>query len=133
MPNAVESLQMNLNPYLMGGSSITLMAFTGTEPEYSVEDNLNAVTANLFLNIEPEPINTPHHQIFKTKDSTLITYINQIFLNHIHENNMRDNLDQITHLKITMFTHKIQLIQTNTNQRKFKMKNHYHIIFNNMK
>ena len=62
MPNAAESLQMILNPYLMGGSSITsnkpLMIFTGTDPEYSVEDYLNAVTANLILNIGPEPINT---------------------------------------------------------------------------
>ena len=66
MPNAAESLQMTMNPYLMGGSSIKsnkpLMVFTGTDPEYSVEDHLNAVTANLFLNIGPEPINTPLHQ-----------------------------------------------------------------------
>ena len=45
MPNAAESLQMTMNPYLMGGSSITsnksLMVFTGTDPEYSVEDYLN--------------------------------------------------------------------------------------------
>ena len=45
MPNAAESPQMTMNPYLMGGSSITsnkpLMIFTGTE------DYLNAVTANL--------------------------------------------------------------------------------------
>ena len=45
MPNAAESPQMTMNPYLMGGSSITsnkpLMVFTGTE------DYLNAVTANL--------------------------------------------------------------------------------------
>ena len=58
-----ESLQMTMNPYLMGGSSITsikpLMIKTGTDPEYSVEDYLNAVTANLILNIGPEPINTP--------------------------------------------------------------------------
>ena len=38
------------------------MVFTGTDPEYSVEDYLNAVTANLILNIGPEPINTPLHQ-----------------------------------------------------------------------
>ena len=66
MPNAVESLQMTMNPYLMGGSAIQpnepLMVFTGTEPEYSVEDNLDAVTANLILNIGPEPINMPIHQ-----------------------------------------------------------------------
>ena len=66
IPNAAESLQMTMNPYLMGGSSITsnkpLMVFTGTDPEYSVEDYLNAVTANLILNIGPEPINTPLHQ-----------------------------------------------------------------------
>ena len=50
MPNAAESLQMTMNPYLMGGSSKSsnkpLMVFTGTDPEYSVEDYLNAVTAN---------------------------------------------------------------------------------------
>ena len=50
----------------MGGSSVTsnkpLMVFTGTDPEYSVEDYLNAVTANLSLNIGPELINTPLHQ-----------------------------------------------------------------------
>ena len=66
MPNAAESLQMTMNPYLMGGSSITsnkpLMVFTGTDPEYSVEDYLNAITANLILNIGPEPIITPLHQ-----------------------------------------------------------------------
>ena len=67
IPNAPESpLQMTMNPYLMGGLSITsnkpLMVFTGTDPEYSVEDYLNAVTANLILNIGPEPINTPFHQ-----------------------------------------------------------------------
>ena len=37
MPNAAESLQMTMNPYLIGGSSITshkpLMVFTGTDPE----------------------------------------------------------------------------------------------------
>ena len=51
MPNAAESLQMTMNPYLMGGSSITsdkpLNVFTGTDPEYSVADYLNAVTASL--------------------------------------------------------------------------------------
>ena len=52
MPHAAESLQLTMNPHLMGGSSITsnkpLMVFTGTYPEYSLEDYLNAVTANLF-------------------------------------------------------------------------------------
>ena len=50
MPHAAESLQMSMNPYLMEGSSITsnkpLMVLTGTDPEYSVEDYLNAVTSN---------------------------------------------------------------------------------------
>ena len=39
--NAAESLQMTMNPYVMGGSSISsnnpLMVFTGTDPEYSVK------------------------------------------------------------------------------------------------
>ena len=76
MPNAAESLQMTRNPYLMGGSSITsnkpLMLFTGTDPEYSVEDYLNAVTANLILNIGPEPINTPLHQNWIHRRTALI-------------------------------------------------------------
>ena len=66
MPHSAESLQMTMNPYLMGESSISsykpLVAFSGTDPEYSVEDYLNAVTANLILNIGPEPVNTPLHQ-----------------------------------------------------------------------
>ena len=76
MPNAAESLQMTMNPYLMGGSSKTsnkpLMVFTGTDPEYSVEDYLNAVTANLILNIGPEPINTPLHQNWIHRCTALI-------------------------------------------------------------
>ena len=60
----------------MGGSSITsnkpLMVFTGTDPEYSVEDYLNAVTANLILNIGPEPINTPLHQNWIHRHTALI-------------------------------------------------------------
>ena len=76
MPNAAESLQMTMTPYLMGGSSITsnkqLMVFTGTDPEYSVEDYLNAVTANLILNIGPEPINTPLHQNWIHRRTALI-------------------------------------------------------------
>ena len=76
MPNAAESLQMTMNLYLMGGSSITsnkpLMVFTGTDPEYSVEDYLNAVTANLVLNIGPEPINTPLHQNWIHRRTALI-------------------------------------------------------------
>ena len=37
IPNTTESLQMTMNPCLMGGSSIKykkpLMVFTGTDPE----------------------------------------------------------------------------------------------------
>ena len=37
MPHAAESLQMTMNPYLMGGSSITskkpLMIITGKDPD----------------------------------------------------------------------------------------------------
>ena len=65
-PHAAESLLMTMIPYLMGGSSKTsnkpLMVFTGTDPENSVKDYLNAVTANLTLNIGPEPVNTQLHQ-----------------------------------------------------------------------
>ena len=76
IPNAAESLQMTMNPYLMGGSSIASnkpwMVFTGTDPEYSVEDHLNAVTVNLILNIGPEPINTPLHQNWIHRRTALI-------------------------------------------------------------
>ena len=60
----------------MGGSSITsnkpLIVFTGTDSEYSVEDYLNAVTANLILNIGPEPINTPLHKKWIHRRTALI-------------------------------------------------------------
>ena len=65
-----------MNPYLMDGSSITSkkpwMVFTGTDPEYSVEDYLNAVTANLFSSIGPEPIITPLHQKWIHRRTALI-------------------------------------------------------------
>ena len=42
IPNATDSVQTTMNPYLMSGSSISsnkpLMVLTGTDPEYSVED-----------------------------------------------------------------------------------------------
>ena len=76
IPNAAESLQMTMNPYLMGGSSISsnkpLMLFTGTDPEYSVEDYRNAVTANLILNIGPESANTPFYQNWIHRRTALI-------------------------------------------------------------
>ena len=76
MPLAAESLQMTMNPYLMGGLSITsnkpLMVFTGTDPEYSVVDFLNAVLANLILNIGNEPVNTPLHQNWIHRRTALI-------------------------------------------------------------
>ena len=53
MIHAAESLKVTMNPYFMGGSSITsnkpLMVFTLTNPDYSAEDYLNAVTAVLTL------------------------------------------------------------------------------------
>ena len=76
MPHAAESLQMTMNPYLIGGSSITsnkpLMVFTGTDPEYSVEYYLNAVTANSISNIGPEPVKTPLHQNWIHRRTALI-------------------------------------------------------------
>ena len=60
----------------MGGSSISsnkpLMVFTGTDPEYSVEDYLSAVTANQNLNIGPEPVNKPLHQNWINRRTALI-------------------------------------------------------------
>ena len=60
----------------MGGSSISLnkplLVFTGTDPEYSVENYLNAVTAILILNIGHEPLNTALHQNWIHRRKALI-------------------------------------------------------------
>ena len=48
------------------------MVFTGTDSEYSVEDYLNAVTANLIWNIGTEPINTPLHQNWIHRRTALV-------------------------------------------------------------
>ena len=61
--NAAESLQMTINPYL---------GFLGTGPKNSVEDYLNTVIANLFLVIGPEPVNTPLHQNWIQRRTTII-------------------------------------------------------------
>ena len=77
IPNTLESLQMTMNSYLMGGWIIphikqTTMNFTGIDHEYSAEDYLTAVTANLILNIGPEPNNTPLHQNWIHRRKALI-------------------------------------------------------------
>ena len=76
IPNTAKSLQMTINPYIIGGASLTsnkpLMVFTGTDPENSVEDYLNAVTANLFLIIGPESVKTPLHQNWTDRRTALI-------------------------------------------------------------
>ena len=60
--NTVQSLQIRMNPFLMGELSISsnepLMVFTGADSEYSVEGYLNTVTVNLIFNIDPQPKNT---------------------------------------------------------------------------
>ena len=48
------------------------MVVTGTDPEHSVEDFLNAVTANLNLNIGPESINAPLQQNWIHRRTALI-------------------------------------------------------------
>ena len=48
------------------------MVFTVTDLEDSVEDYLNAVTANLILNIGPEPVNTRRHQNWIHRSTALI-------------------------------------------------------------
>ena len=48
------------------------MILTGTDPEYSLEDYLNAVTANLILNIGPEPVYMPLHQNWIHRRTALI-------------------------------------------------------------
>ena len=77
MPNAAESLQMTMNPYLMGGSSISsnkpLMVFTGTDPEYS--DPSISYPANLQGNLPIIPLFTfpppqsPHDNTSSSMDS----------------------------------------------------------------
>ena len=60
----------------MGGSSISsnkhIMVFTGTDPEYSVEVYLNAVTAKLILKMGTEPVKTPNHQNWIHRRTALI-------------------------------------------------------------
>ena len=51
------------------------MVFTGTDPEYSVEDYLNAFTANLISNIGPQPVNTQLHQNWIHRRTALIQAI----------------------------------------------------------
>ena len=67
---------MSMNPYLLGGSSISskkpLMVFTGTDPEYSVEFLFKAFTANLILNIGPELVKTTLHQNWIHRRTALI-------------------------------------------------------------
>ena len=48
--------------------------YSQADPEYSAENYLNAVTANLILNIgpEPEPVNTPLHQNWILRRTALI-------------------------------------------------------------
>ena len=48
------------------------MLFTGTDPEHSVEEYLNAVAANLILDIGPESVNTPLHQNWIHRRTSLI-------------------------------------------------------------
>ena len=48
------------------------MVCTGTDPEYSVENYLNAVTSNLILNIGFEPVKTPLHQTLIHRRTALI-------------------------------------------------------------
>ena len=48
------------------------MVFLGADPDYSVEDYLNAVAANLIFNIGPEPVNTPIHQNWIRRRTALI-------------------------------------------------------------
>ena len=67
---------MTKNLYLRGESSITLNKllknFNSYRPESSVEDYLNAVTANLISNIVPEPVDTRHYQIFIHRRAAVI-------------------------------------------------------------
>ena len=65
-PTTTESLKMTGNPCLRGKSSIKiskiLIVLTGKYPENSIAGYLIDVSANLILNIGPEPINTIFHQ-----------------------------------------------------------------------
>ena len=67
---------MTVNPYLRGGSlkssNKPLMIFAGRKFENSIEDYLNAVTANFILNIGPEPVNLPLHQNWIHRRTALI-------------------------------------------------------------
>ena len=140
-----------MNLYIMGGSAVSsnkpLRIFTGTDSDYSVEDYLNAVTANLMTNkhhirnqphySEDEeyyhPINNDSIKISKTINGTLINQtllINQTFSNHMHETNKDDKQDRTQRHIIKTFNHKTLYIHK---KPKCRMKSHYHKIYNNMK
>ena len=68
-----------------------------------------------------------------------LLFINQMFLNLIHEMNKHANQNKLSlqvkiqhHIK-KLSNQKILKMHKATNQIKFKMKSHYHIFFNNMK
>ena len=69
------------------------MIFTGTDHEYSVEDYLFAVAANLLLNIEPESNYTILHQIRIYRR----TAVEQITLNGLDQEWFSDFPKQIKH------------------------------------
>ena len=68
-------ITLNDNEYFMGVSSIAcnklLMLFKGTDPEYSVEDYLNAVTAKYF-HYRSKTNKAPLHQIWIHRRTVLI-------------------------------------------------------------
>ena len=57
---------MTMSAHLMSESSVKSnkqsKIFTGADSEYSVEEDLNAVTGNLIINIGPEPSKTIFYQ-----------------------------------------------------------------------
>ena len=67
------------------------------------------------------------------QDIVLTVLINQLFSNHTHKMNKKDNLELNQHLTTIIFNNKIQFIHIHTNQPRCIMKSHYHIIHNNTK
>ena len=48
------------------------MVFTGTDPEYSEEDYLNAVRAEIIFNVGSEPVKIPLYQNWTQRRTTVI-------------------------------------------------------------
>ena len=63
-PTVVRRNTQMIYPYLGGSVPMqqSLRPFDGTDPTYTTEDFLNAITANMVMTARPEQIDSPYHE-----------------------------------------------------------------------